>query len=41
MEENEPMLFTENHDIGNKLNQNYISKMENYEKTVMKLLTII
>lgn len=27
MEENEPMLFTENHDIGNKLNQNYISKI--------------
>lgn len=26
MEENEPMLFTENHDIGNKLNQNYIQK---------------
>ena len=38
MEENEPMLFTENHDIGNKLNQNYISKMENYEKTVNEVI---
>ena len=33
MEENEPMLFTENHDIGNKINQKYITKMQNYQKT--------
>ena len=25
-------------DIGNKLNQNYISKMENYEKTVNEVI---
>lgn len=32
MEENEPMLFTENHDIGNKLNQNYISKWKTMKR---------
>ena len=38
MEENEPMSFTENDDIGNILNQICISRMENYEKTVNKVI---
>ncbi len=38
MEENEPMSFTENDDIGNILNQVCISRMENYEKTVNEVI---